>query len=67
MDFVWILLLVLLTVELILLVLLLLFGPGLLPKIGGLLGRGMHWSRLSVSDEASEQTENRKETTDGQI
>ncbi len=50
---------------LILLVVLLVFGPGRLPEVGGAIGRGIREFRQSISGEApSAQTETSKEMKD---
>lgn len=49
---------------LILLVVLLIFGPGRLPEIGGAIGRGIREFRQSASGESPSETEDQGETAD---
>ena len=49
---------------LILLVLLLVFGPGRLPEIGGAIGRGIREFRQSVSERSSDETEATEKASD---
>lgn len=49
---------------LILLVLLLVFGPGRLPEIGGAIGRGIREFRQSVSGRSSDEAEGTEKATD---